>query len=110
MSKFKKYQRIQIAELRPVTDEEVMSRHLASNISMSMEDKEKGHPYIGDMVARNPENHNDQWLVTKEHFKKNFKPIDDNKNVQDSDDTTIKSKMFNIVANGETFLKEVFKK
>jgi hypothetical protein len=78
MSKFKKYQRIQIAELRPVTDEEVMSRHLASNISMSMEDKEKGHPYIGDMVARNPENHNDQWLVTEEHFKKNFKPIDDN--------------------------------
>lgn len=69
---FKKYKRKAIAELRKVTDAEVMSRSLASNISISMVDKDNGSPVIGDMVARNPDNHSDQWLVAKEYFNDNF--------------------------------------
>ena len=43
---FKKYKRKAIAELRKVTDAEVMSRSLASNISISMVDKDNGSPVL----------------------------------------------------------------
>ncbi len=69
---FDKYKFKEIAELRPVTDEEVMSKILDSNISLSVEDKENGSPVAGDMIARNPKNHNDQWLVAKDYFTDNF--------------------------------------
>ena len=71
---FKEYKRKAIAELRPVTDEEIMSRNLDPIISVSPEDKEKGHPFAGDMIARNPKNHNDQWLVARQYFEDNFEP------------------------------------
>jgi len=71
MSEFRQYRKKQIAELRPVTDNEMM-HGLSGNISISPNDKELGHPFLGDMVARNPKNHNDQWMVAKEHFKDNF--------------------------------------
>ena len=29
-----------------------------------------GHP--GDMIARDPDNHADQWLVVEDFFKKNY--------------------------------------
>jgi len=79
MSVFKQYRRKQIAELRPVTDREVMTRTIDSRISISPVDKENGHPYHGDMIARNPKNHNDQWLVTEKYFKENFEPIQEEK-------------------------------
>ena len=44
MSEFKEYRRKQIAELRPVTDAEVMSRNLDARISLSATDKENGSP------------------------------------------------------------------
>jgi hypothetical protein len=76
MSEFKQYRRKAIAELRPVTDSEVMSISLTSNISLSPADKENGSPKIGDMIARNPQNHNDQWLVAAEYFEANFEEIE----------------------------------
>ena len=72
---FKQYRRKAIAELRPVTDEEVMSRKLDPSISISPEDKEKGSPFIGDMIARNPVNHKDQWLVARQYFEDNFEEV-----------------------------------
>ena len=72
---FKQYRRKAIAELRPVTDEEVMSMKLDPSISISSEDKEKGSPFIGDMIARNPVNHKDQWLVARQYFEDNFEEI-----------------------------------
>ena len=75
MDTFKQYRRKAIAELRPVTDAEVMSMSLAPTISLSMEDKENGSPKIGDMVARNPNNHNDQWLVAAKYFQENFEEM-----------------------------------
>ena len=73
---FKKYKRKAIAELRPVTDQEVMSMKLDSSISISQADKENGSPSIGDMIARNPENPKDQWLVAEKYFKDNFEPAE----------------------------------
>jgi len=31
-----------------------------------------GSPKEGDMIARNPANHKDQWLVAAKYFKENF--------------------------------------
>lgn len=32
-------------------------------------------PAEGDMVARDPQNHADQWLVVKDYFERNFEPL-----------------------------------
>lgn len=72
MNQFKQYRRKQIAELRPYQEGEV----LADNVSISSEDKKAGSPKAGDMIARNPKNHNDQWLVAAQYFQDNFEAID----------------------------------
>ena len=64
---FKEYRRKAIAELQEWTPEMDMTR-----VSISQADKENGSPKAGDMVARNPEDHTDQWLVAEDYFNKNF--------------------------------------
>lgn len=87
-SQFKQYKRIKIAELRPVTHAECRGFHQSPTtkgflmkpvlmsdgveVSISAEDRKNGSPKIGDMIARNPENHEDQWLITEDYFKENF--------------------------------------
>lgn len=67
MSEFKEYRRINIAEMRPYVKGEDMD-----NISVSDEDD----PYNdGGMIARNIENHKDQWFVAKKYFEDNFEEI-----------------------------------
>lgn len=44
-------------------------------VSISSVDKENGSPKIGDMIARNPKDHNDQWLVAEQYFKDNFEQL-----------------------------------
>lgn len=68
---FKKYLRKQIAELRPYIEGE----ELSERVSISAADRENGSPKPGDMIARNPKDHNDQWLVAKEYFEENFEPL-----------------------------------
>lgn len=68
MNEFKQYRRKQIAELRPYQEGEVLSER----VSVSQSDKEAGSPKMGDMIARNPKNHEDQWLVAKQYFEDNF--------------------------------------
>ena len=68
--RFTKYRRKQIAELRPYVKGEKLK-----GVSISDADKKKGSPKIGDMIARNPKNHNDRWLVAKKYFKDNFEPL-----------------------------------
>jgi hypothetical protein len=41
-------------------------------VSISVEDDLAGSPKLGDMIARNPKNHKDQWLVAKQYFTDNF--------------------------------------
>ncbi len=71
MSEFKEYKRKQIAHLRPYMPGELMH-----NISVSEVDKAAGSPKQGDMIARNPKNHADQWLVARQYFLDNFEPVD----------------------------------
>lgn len=80
---YKKYQRISIAEMRPVTTEEItnfrawgyMKTEDGVVVSISDADKRNGSPKPGDMIARNPEDHIDKWLVSAKYFEKNFKPL-----------------------------------
>ena len=87
MSEFTKYRRTQIAEMRPVIDYdvEVYNKHAGElivmnekrvvKVSISVEDLANGSPKSGDMIARNPKNHNDQWLVAEQYFNDNFEPL-----------------------------------
>jgi hypothetical protein len=87
MEDFKKYRRTQIAEMRPVTDSDIELFEVQDDIiiywepenratvSISDPDRENGSPKIGDMIARNPKNHRDQWLVSEEYFKDNFENL-----------------------------------
>lgn len=68
MNDFKQYRRKELAELRSYKQGEILS----SEILISEADKENGSPKLGDMIARNPKNHNDQWLVAKQYFEDNF--------------------------------------
>ena len=73
--------------MRPVTDYdvEVYNKHAGElivmnekrvvKVSISVEDLANGSPKSGDMVARNPKNHSDQWLVAEKYFKDNFEEI-----------------------------------
>jgi len=71
MSQFKQYRRKQIAELRPYVEGETLSERVA----ISPADKDAGSPKAGDMIARNPVNHDDQWLVAKDYFEANFEAV-----------------------------------
>ena len=86
MSEFKSYQRTQTSEMRKVTEADIRGfeqdkflhsiRDTNFKVSISDADLANGSPRIGDMIARNPENHNDQWLVNEKYFKDNFKIIE----------------------------------
>ena len=85
MENFKKFRRTQIAEMRPVTEQDIKDCENDKNthslkdtefkVSISEVDKQNGSPKIGDMIARNPKNHNDKWLVAEQYFKDNFEEI-----------------------------------
>lgn len=67
---FAKYRRKQIAELRPYMPGEKLV-----GVSISSTDKMLGSPKDGDMIARNPRNHADQWLVAAQYFADNFEAV-----------------------------------
>lgn len=75
MDEFKKYRRSQIAELRPYIPGEEENWPVTLNVSISQPDREAGSPKAGDMIARNPKNHDDQWLVAAQYFADNFEPL-----------------------------------
>lgn len=87
MENFKQYRRKQIAELRRVTDNDLLQfarkkRIIVSTntdteitVSISDVDLENGSPKDGDMIVRNPKNHLDQWLVAEKYFEDNFEEI-----------------------------------
>jgi len=67
MSEFKKYGRTNIAEMREYVKGEDMSK-----ISVAAVDDPEND--MG-MVARNPQNHDDQWYVARKYFEDNFKEL-----------------------------------
>ena len=84
MSYFKQYRRKQIAELRTVTQQDIdefkkrgfvvvhETKDSVIEVSIIDVDKQNGSPKLGDMIARNPKNHLDQWLVAEQYFNDNF--------------------------------------
>lgn len=71
MDTFRPYRRKQIAELRPYVEGEDLA-----NVTISQADRDAGSPQAGDMIARNPKNHADEWLVSAAYFSDNFEPAD----------------------------------
>lgn len=68
---FKKYARkSKLSELRPYTDGEVLD----GRVTISDEDREAGSPKVGDMIAHDPKNHDDEWLIGAAYFEANFDP------------------------------------
>ena len=67
---FKQYRRRQIAELAEWHESFNMDR-----VSVSQADAEAGSPKLGDMIARNPKNHADRWLVAGQYFHDNFEEV-----------------------------------
>jgi hypothetical protein len=66
---WKQYKRKGLSEMRPYVEGEDLTR-----VSISAADRDNGSPKIGDMIARNPVNHDDQWLVAKKYFEDNLEP------------------------------------
>jgi len=86
MEEFKQYRKTKIAEMREVTKDDIYLYHRdgvlivevgkkETIVSIADEDLKNNSPKFGDMIARNPKNHSDQWLVAKEYFNDNFEPI-----------------------------------
>jgi NAD+--asparagine ADP-ribosyltransferase len=67
---FALYRRKQIAELCPWHPGFDMT-----DVSVSVEDTKDGSPKRGDMIARNPKNHSDRWLVAAAYFADNFEAL-----------------------------------
>ncbi|MDV3814200.1 hypothetical protein CMU15_00445 [Elizabethkingia anophelis] len=90
MERFKKYIRKNISEMRPVTEIDIVRYNnlgflhisdepFGNNVSISDADKQNGSPKLGDMIARNPKDNTDQWLVAEQYFKDNFEEVDNGK-------------------------------
>lgn len=67
---FKRYRRTQVAEMADWEPGFDLSR-----VSVSEEDRKSGSPRSGDKIARNPANHEDKWLISRDYFAANFEPI-----------------------------------
>lgn len=72
MTEFKRYRRVQIAEMADWEPGYEMR-----GVSISEADMKAGSPKAGDKIARNPKNHGDRWLVAAAYFAENFEPASD---------------------------------
>lgn len=69
MSEWRKYRRRGVIELR-----EHMPGESLAMISVSAADEDKtAKP--GGMIARNPDNHADQWYVARDYFWAHYDPV-----------------------------------
>jgi len=66
---WKQYKRKGLSEMRAYQPGEDLT-----GVSISEPDRANGSPLPGDMIARNPKNHADQWLVAKKYFEDNLEP------------------------------------
>lgn len=48
-----------------------------SGVSVSDPDKENGSPQAGDMIATNPKDPSDRWLVASQFVKDNYELVPD---------------------------------
>jgi hypothetical protein len=70
MTGYKQFRRKQVAEMRPYGHGDDLN-----GVSISDADRNAGSPKPGDMIARNPKNHSDRWLVAAKYFTDNFEAV-----------------------------------
>ena len=70
MTGYKQFRRKQVAEMRPYQDGDDLN-----GISISNVDRNAGSPKPGNMIARNPKNHTDKWLVAAKYFADNYEAV-----------------------------------
>lgn len=58
--------------MRHVTEVDSVNSLIGEGVSISEADLIHGSPRGGDMIARNPEDHTDKWLVAKNYFEDKF--------------------------------------
>ena len=76
MSKFKKYRRTNIAEMRDLNEVEKRQHYYLTSVSVSKEDEKLSKAeFAQGKIARNPENHDDQWYVAKKYVEDNFEEL-----------------------------------
>jgi len=69
------YRKKNVQPMRPVTKEEAkLSANdlMEKGISISAADEENGSPKVGDMIAINPNNTKDKWLIAKDFHQENY--------------------------------------
>ena len=71
MEGWAKYRKIQIDELRPYAKGE----QLGAGVKIAPEDRDTGSPKDGDMLARDPEKPDEQWLVSGRYFNANYERV-----------------------------------
>lgn len=69
MTDFSPYRSKKIVEMRPYVPGQDMT-----GISVFSDDRDKGCPRAGDMIARRQEQPGACWLMSKEYFDENFEP------------------------------------
>lgn len=69
INNFSSYRKSRTTEMRPWVEGEDMT-----GVSISKVDRENGSPKAGDMIARNPGQVEDMWLVSAAYFATNYKP------------------------------------
>lgn len=68
MSEWKQYRRTNVAEMRPYIHGELLECISVSDVDDPPNDM--------GMVARNPQNHSDQWYVARKYFEDNFAELE----------------------------------
>lgn len=66
------YRKKQLQELVPWTEDLPMDL-----VSISESDRINGSPKLGDMIAFNPKDSTDIWLVAEQFFKDNYEWVSD---------------------------------
>ena len=66
----KNYRKVAVQPMEPWTKNTPMS-----GVSVSPEDAAAGSPMPGDMIAHNPSNPADRWLVAKQFFQDNYEEV-----------------------------------
>jgi len=69
MSLFRKKGSLEIEPWKPGQD---MAR-----VSVSPSDHDNGSPKAGDMIATNPKNADDKWLINAQYFAENYEPVEE---------------------------------
>jgi hypothetical protein len=100
---YKQYKRKGLSEMTPWIEGFDMT-----NVSVSEADKLNGSPKQGDMIARNPKNHEDRWLVAEKYFNDNLELAEEVKTEKTLTNTTAsqaKNNVKDIVfwGDGDTF-------